>query len=275
MIIVTLVQCGDIQTNPGPVNSINKKKRTYKIRFPCVRCQLGIRIRPVKCINCHNLTHSKCIEGLTNELYDKFRNNNEEIVFKCNYCVHSNIPNNIHEAFVPLPPMFSDEEAAAAAAAAAAPPLTTNSSKQNIRPSRPTNPTDTRDTNPADATGAHQGELCASLNTNKHTQEKFNVICKCCQKSIKTSNKKRSCNCCGSIFHPKCYKTVSINDNLCNICLSQELPFYTFNEDSKFDTLILEQSLINPSEMPESTYNCFRTRGLHLIYINAMEMTVL
>ena len=56
MIIVTLVQCGDIQTNPGPVNSINKKKRTYKIRFPCVRCQLGIRIRPVKCINCHNFT---------------------------------------------------------------------------------------------------------------------------------------------------------------------------------------------------------------------------
>ena len=219
---------------------MDKKKRKYNIRYPCVRCQLGIRVRPVKCFNCHSLTHSKCIEGLTNELYDRFRNNNEEIVFKCNYCVHTNVPINIREALIPLPILYPVVGAAAVEVAAVMPgpgPLRSNSNQNNVST---TNSAGTGGTNPDDIRSVHQGEYSTSVNRNTHTQEKVNVICKCCQKSIKTSNKKRSCNNCVSIFHPKCYKTVSINDNLCNICLSQQLPFYTFNNGSEYDTIILE-----------------------------------
>ena len=173
MIIVTLAQCGDIQTNPGPVNLMDKKKRKYNIRYPCVRCQLGIRVRPVKCFNCHSLTHSKCIEGLTNELYDRFRNNNEEIVFKCNYCVHTNVPMNIRKALTPLPILYSVTGTAAAEVAAVMPgpegPLRTNSNQNNIST---TNSAGTGGTNPDDTRSVHQGEYSASLNTNTHTHRR-------------------------------------------------------------------------------------------------------
>ena len=107
---------------------------------------------------------------------------------------------------------------------------------------------------------------------NALTQVEKHIICKCCQKVIKKNNKKRSCNNCESIYHPKCYKTVSINDHLCNICLSEELPFFTFDEHSEYDTLILEQNLTNPLQIPDSAYKCFRRRGLHLIHLNARSL---
>ena len=78
--IVALAQCGDIQTNPGPSNI--HRKRINKISFPCSSCQRGIRRRPVICYVCKNLTHSKCIKGLTNDLYDKLYNDNEVIVYE-------------------------------------------------------------------------------------------------------------------------------------------------------------------------------------------------
>ena len=105
IIIVTLAKCGDIQSNPGPIN-INRK-RLNKVRYPCTRCQVGIRKRPVICYHCQNLTHSKCIKGLTNDLYDKFYNNNEVIVYKCTYCVDKDALNNIQDVnkiiCIPLP----------------------------------------------------------------------------------------------------------------------------------------------------------------------------
>ena len=93
MFIVALAKCGDIQTNPGPSNI--HRKRINKISYPCTSCQRGIRHRPVSCFSCQNVTHSKCIKGLTNDLYDKFYNDNEVIVYKCTHCAAANVPNNI------------------------------------------------------------------------------------------------------------------------------------------------------------------------------------
>ena len=257
MLVVTLAQCGDIQTNPGPIrnklqNKVNKTRK-YTSKYPCSSCHRGIRNRPVICYGCQSLTHSKCITGLTNDIYDSVYRNNEIIVYKCVYC--SDTKSSVIRGVIEVPPA----------------PLLPSSSQDVVALPPPRAAAD-KCTNTTDASGTHRRNSDESENNNTHTQEKYNVICKHCQKSIKAANKKRSCNNCESMYHPRCFKRVSINDNLCNICLSQQLPFHTFNEDSEFDIIILEQSLINPSEMPDSAYNCFRRRGLHLIHINARSL---
>ena len=129
--------------------------------------------------------------------------------------------------------------------------------------------------------------------------KKVKGICEYCQLNIKITNKKRSCGNCKNTYHPKFYKKVSTSDQMCRICLSIELPFYTcdsYREDlfNDSDILegshgnsdnnlleenhinnnadILEQSLINPSQMPENIFDCFKRRGLHFIHINARSM---
>ena len=202
---MALAQCGDIQTNPGPSNI--HRKRINKISFPCSSCQRGIRRRPVICYVCKNLTHSKCIKGLTNDLYDKFYNDNEVIVYKCICCTAKDVANNIKVKSVtfPLPhlphPLPSSQSTTTLTVTATA-PSSTNRTETGMLPTLP------------------------ASSINDLTQVEKHVICKCCQKVIKKNNKKRSCNNCESIYHPKCYKTVSINDHLCNICLSEELPFF-------------------------------------------------
>ena len=43
--------------------------------------------RIVNC-QCGTITHSKCIENLTNHLFDDFKRNNEEIIYKCIFCTN-------------------------------------------------------------------------------------------------------------------------------------------------------------------------------------------
>ena len=67
--------------------------------------------------------------------------------------------------------------------------------------------------------------------------------------------------------------------------MSTNLPFHEFNEinssileeDQVNDTInnathIPETSLINPSQMPESLFDCFRRRGLHFIHIDTRSI---
>ena len=218
MLVVTLAQCGDIQTNPGPIrnkshNKVNKSRK-YTSKYPCSSCHRGIRNRPVICYGCQSLTHSKCITGLTNDIYDSVYRNNEIIVYKCVYC--SDTKSSVIRGVIEVPPA----------------PLLPSTSQDVVAlppPRAAAAAADDKGTNTTDASGTHRRNSDESENNNTHTQEKYNVICKHCQKSIKAANKKRSCNNCESMYHPRCYKRVSINDNLCNICLSQQLPFHTFN----------------------------------------------
>ncbi|CAL4152507.1 unnamed protein product [Meganyctiphanes norvegica] len=134
---------------------------------------------------------------------------------------------------------------------------------------------------------------------NSRKCKKFKGIREYCQLNIKITNKKHSCGNCKNTFNPKCYKKVSTSDQMCRICPSIELPFYTcdsYREDlfSGSDILEgshgnsdnnlleenhinnnadkLEQSLISPSQIPENKFDCFKRRGLHFIHINARSM---
>ena len=50
------------------------------------------------------------------------------------------------------------------------------------------------------------------------------------------------------------------------------LPFSDIDVENNIDIPILEQSLINPSQMPDSSYECFKNRGPHIIHINARSL---
>ena len=88
-VLLALISCGDIQSNPGPRADIRKSKRKYIFKFPCTVCGQGVRGRPIPCV-CGQLTHSTCIKNLTNDLYDELKSNNEEIIYKCVFCVNNN-----------------------------------------------------------------------------------------------------------------------------------------------------------------------------------------
>ena len=71
--------------------------------------------------------------------------------------------------------------------------------------------------------------------------------------------------------------TGEVNFNERYLCASVSLPFHdvidnSMNTESNRDLLIPEQSLTNPSKMPDSAYECFKRRGLHLIHINARSI---
>ena len=67
--LITLVECGDIQTNPGPRQQLIRK---YSVKFPCLHCNFGINKRRVSCMNCGNISHVKCIDKLSIERYKEF-----------------------------------------------------------------------------------------------------------------------------------------------------------------------------------------------------------
>ena len=55
-------------------------------------------------------------------------------------------------------------------------------------------------------------------------------------------------------------------------CTVNVLPFSDIDVENNIDITILEQSLINPSQMPDSSYEYFKNRGLHIIHINARSL---
>ena len=84
LVIITLVESGDVEINPGP--SQHKLKK-YCIKFPCLHCNIGINKRRVNCVNCGNISHVKCVEKLSIEKYEEFVSRNEIIPFKCKFCI--------------------------------------------------------------------------------------------------------------------------------------------------------------------------------------------
>ena len=104
IIFVALARAGDIESQPGPssANAPTDKKRKYEMKFKCQICYKGIRMRPVACYSCKQISHAKCIEGLSPELYDKYKVNMEAIPHICKFCNNSNDCINVnipvHEA---------------------------------------------------------------------------------------------------------------------------------------------------------------------------------
>ena len=248
LLINILAQSGDIETHPGPSACINRNNHTKNKK--CEKCATVTRYRRFLCVECKQTGPSMCPFCLTDELVTHYNKNNVIREYKCEVCIRisdlSKIKKN-GETNSPLP-----------------------------RPAQglPTVPCDNK-------------EIRSTNSSNKpQNEKKGKIMCNYCQTIIKTANKKRPCNKCKSIFHPYCYKKVSINDQLCNICLSSELPFYTFNEYSENDTIILEQSninentnsdipensLINPSEAPDDFFDCLKGKGMHFVHINARSM---
>ena len=105
--------------------------------------------------------------------------------------------------------------------------------------------------------------------TNGHTEN----ICGHCIKPFKCGNKKHSCLNCHSTFHPKCYKSVNIGNNMCKICLLSELPF--FNSEVDLNDINYDQKTqvtFNPSSMPDNIFECFKSKGLNFVHINARSL---
>ena len=122
-----------------------------------------------------HLPGSKCIKGLTNDLYDKFYNDNELIIYKCICCTANDVANNIQAnnvtLSVPLPRLPH--------------PLPSRQCPTNLTTAAPV---------PRSTTSSDRGPLptVPTSSINVHTQVERHVICKCCQKVIKKNNKQRS-----------------------------------------------------------------------------------
>ena len=116
--------------------------------------------------------------------------------------------------------------------------------------------------------------VAAAVNvTSTHTREHMGNICGHCIKPFKWYNKKHSCLNCHSKFHLKCYKSVNIGNNMCKICLASEMPFF----NSEFDLNDINHDHItqvtsNPSTMPDNIFECFKSKGLHFVHVNARSL---
>ena len=86
LILIALINSGDIETHPGPSPQQQCTKRKYVFKVLCTVCSKGVRKRPVICICCGSSTHSSCIKNLSNDLYD---NHSKEIIHKCLFCINT------------------------------------------------------------------------------------------------------------------------------------------------------------------------------------------
>ena len=84
--IKSLVNCGDIEKNPGPGI---KNSRKYKLKFPCIVCEGGVNNRKVSCTKCGSVSHIKCVNDLTKESYDNYLTKGEIIPLQCRMCINS------------------------------------------------------------------------------------------------------------------------------------------------------------------------------------------
>lgn len=72
-------------------------------------------------------------------------------------------------------------------------------------------------------------------------------------------------------YHPRCFKKVNIGDKLCKICLFNELPFANYEIDiENIDSADTNTAV--PSTIPNSIFECFKTRGLHFVHLNARSV---
>ena len=102
ILIIALLAAGDIETQPGPTIGPLHTKRKYEFKVTCTVCQKGVKARPVTCNYCGMPTHATCITNLTKALYDSIINNNEEIIYNCNFCINkrNNKVKNVRNASI-------------------------------------------------------------------------------------------------------------------------------------------------------------------------------
>merc|ERR1739842_151158 len=94
-----------------------------------------------------------------------------------------------------------------------------------------------------------------------------NNMCQYCKFKFKTGNPKICSNCQRS-FHYKCYKKVKVNQDFCNICISEQLPFHTNDTDNEPNIT----DIILPSLAPENIFDCLKGKGLQFIHLNARSI---
>ena len=87
ILIVFLLQWGDVHPNPGPasVNSGSKpyKKKGRQPKHPCTLCDKNVtsRSKAVHCFRCENWTHVQCTGYISDEEYKTLSNPNTDFTF--------------------------------------------------------------------------------------------------------------------------------------------------------------------------------------------------
>ena len=189
LIIIALARSGNVESNPGPCNENKQviKKRKYTVKMPCSVCAKGIRSKPIHCKSCKNIYHVRCISDHKNELFDNHIDKNTNIPYMFKKCSNENmlrnptvirVPKSLEQSNSPPPPLPSTTGPAAAAAVVYPTPLT-----QLIK------------TN-------HSELIQESVATNSVIS--LDYICKYCQEHFVKGDKKRICEYCKNIFHPRC-----------------------------------------------------------------------
>ena len=81
ILLSCLLQCGDIQSNPGPATNESSTKKTRQPRHPCMRCGRGViaSSKVVTCGNCDRKLQVKCT-GITSP-------NIDSVIYTCDSCL--------------------------------------------------------------------------------------------------------------------------------------------------------------------------------------------
>lgn len=103
--------------------------------------------------------------------------------------------------------------------------------------------------------------------------------CKICDRGIIKTSKFITCNSCQSKSHVKCAKVLlssSSSDYYCDSCMLDSLPFNhseSFDQCSETTTENLPPPYVNlPSTVKDDSYEMFKTKGLHLLHLNARSV---
>ena len=95
-LVISLLQCGDIQPEPGP-----PKKTVRKPKHPCVHCGVGVtaRSKAISCDVCDRWVHARCTGFLTKSDYDNLVANEQGLTYLCNDCSFNDLPFNIPDDY--------------------------------------------------------------------------------------------------------------------------------------------------------------------------------
>ena len=66
------------------------------MKFNFKICSKGIWVKPIACYTCKQISHAKCINGLSPELYNKYKVNMGTIPHICKFCDNSNVCINVN-----------------------------------------------------------------------------------------------------------------------------------------------------------------------------------
>lgn len=91
-----LLQCGDVQLNPGPTACSGARNRQRQPKHPFTVCVKGVisTSKAVVCESCNRKTHIKCTGDRSTQRYDNFIQNND-LKFYCTQCSLQVLPHNV------------------------------------------------------------------------------------------------------------------------------------------------------------------------------------